>query len=85
MNSLGRRIMQILERTQLQGMSIHILNKQSLDAGFGFETISDTEVPQLVERLREVLPYFMPSVDAKTAIARIEGLVDVKRGEMNER
>lgn len=79
MNSLGRKILRVLEETPLEGMSIHILSKQCLDAGFCFDTISNTDVPMLVEKLREVLPYFMPANTAKSAVTAIEALADTKR------
>lgn len=72
MNSLGRKILKILETTPVQGMSIHILSKQSIDAGFSFETISHDNIQHLVENLENVLPFFMPYEVASDTLEKIK-------------
>ena len=79
MNSLGRKMLKIMESTPVQGMSVHILSKQSHDAGFDFESITYENVPMLMENLESVLPFFMP----KAVVANT--LEEFKKLEENNR
>lgn len=58
MNSLGRRIVQTMQESPVGNMSIFIYTKQCQDAGIDPDSIRPEQLPLLVQRLNEVLPYF---------------------------
>ncbi|MGC9060877.1 MAG: hypothetical protein ACP5JR_06585 [Thermoplasmata archaeon] len=58
MNSLGMKIVKIMQESPIGNMSIFIYTKQCQDAGINPEYIKPEEIPVLLQRLKEVLPYF---------------------------
>ncbi|MCX8173314.1 MAG: hypothetical protein N3F63_01720 [Thermoplasmata archaeon] len=58
MNTLGRRIVKAMEESPVGSMSVFIYTKQCRDAGINPDAIRPEELPLLVQRLNEVLPYF---------------------------
>ena len=59
MNDLGKDVLNIMEGSQLGNMSIHVLTKQTNDAGINLETLTSNDIPILTQRLQGVLPFFM--------------------------
>ena len=59
MNELGQNVLTALEKSTLGKMSIHVLKKQSVDAGIDLNDITRGDIPRLVERLKAVLPFFI--------------------------
>jgi hypothetical protein len=59
MNDLGSRILQVLEGSPLGDMSVFVLTKQSADMGINLDSMSKKDIPPLVDRLGEVLPFFL--------------------------
>ena len=59
MNELGLNVLGALEKSTLGKMSIHVLTKQSVDAGIDLNDITQGDIPKLVERLKAVLPFFI--------------------------
>lgn len=59
MNDLGRNVLNIMEGSLLGNMSIHVLTKQSNDAGINLNSLSSNDIPELAQRLKNVLPFFM--------------------------
>jgi hypothetical protein len=72
MNDLGSRILQVLEGSPLGDMSIFVLNKQSADIGINLDSLSSKDVPPLVDRLGQVLPFFLGESTNNV-------LIDIKR------
>ncbi|MEM3397145.1 MAG: hypothetical protein QW620_05010 [Thermoplasmata archaeon] len=58
MNSLGMKIVRTMQESPVGNMSIFIYTKQCQDAGINPESIRPEELPLLIQRLNEVLPYF---------------------------
>ena len=75
MNELGQNVLSIMENSLLGKMSVHVLKKQSEDAGLDLEDITATDIPKLVERLKTVLPFFIGN-DAQLVLTRINRLVN---------
>lgn len=59
MNELGHEVLAAMEKSPLGRMRIHVLKKQSEDAGIDLENMGLDDIPRLVERLRSVLPFFI--------------------------
>ncbi len=59
MNKLGLNVLSIMEESNLGVMSIHVLKKQSMDAGIDLSAINPRDINILTEKLRIVLPFFI--------------------------
>ncbi len=73
MNELGQNVLNIMENSMLGRMSVHVLKKQTEDAGLDLDDITATDIPKLVERLKTVLPFFIGN-DAQLVLIRINRL-----------
>jgi len=58
MNSLGMKIVKVMQESPVGNMSIFLYTKQCQDAGINPEYIRPEQIPMLIQRLEEVLPYF---------------------------
>ena len=72
MNELGLNVLSTLEKSTLGKMSIHVLTKQSGDAGIDLDKITQGDIPKLVERLKAVLPFFIGEESGNV-------LIDIKK------
>ncbi len=61
MNKLGESVLSIMEESNLGVMSIHVLKKQSMDAGLDLNALNPRDINILTEKLRIVLPFFIGS------------------------
>ena len=77
MNDLGTRILEVLEGSPLGDMSIHILNKQSNDMELDLDRVSKQDILPLVERLNDVLPFFLGDDTGSV-------LIDIRKIASNE-
>ncbi|MBI5000867.1 MAG: hypothetical protein HZB92_04985 [Euryarchaeota archaeon] len=59
MNNLSNSVLRIMEESPLGRMSIYVLRKQSMDAGIDIEEMRSEDLPALVTRLKDVLPFFL--------------------------
>ena len=59
MNKLGQNVLSIMEESNLGVMSIHVLKKQSMDAGLDLNALNPRDIKILAEKLMIVLPFFI--------------------------
>ena len=81
-NPLGREILGTMEQTPLQPISLDLLNRQALDAGFEFNKIQKEDLPQLIKNLKEIVPRLMPVNIVDRVIEDIE---NVKEGLLTDK
>jgi len=79
LNSIGRKVLKALERTSLQGMSIHVLNRQAEIAKVDLDRLDADDLPALQERFQEVLPYFIGQNGTDALISELGLLTDETR------
>lgn len=77
MNDLGTRILEVLEGSPLGDMSIHVLMKQSNDLELDLDLVSKQDILPLVERLNDVLPFFLGNDTGNV-------LIDIRKIASNE-
>lgn len=77
MNDLGTRILEVLEGSPLGDMSIHVLKKQSNDMELDLDRVSKQDILPLVERLNDVLPFFLGDDTGSV-------LIDIRKIASNE-
>ena len=75
MNTLGRKILRILETSPMGPMSVHFLNKQCEQANIDMETIDLHDIPRLSDRLKTILPFFIGK-NTEGVLVQIEKLKD---------
>ena len=73
MNDLGKDLLNVLESSVLGKMSVHVLRKQSQEAGIDLNNITAKDIPRLVDRLKSVLPFFIGD-DTNTVLVKIKKL-----------
>ena len=73
MNPLGQNVLDIMQDSNLGVMSIHVLKKQSTDAGLDLSTLSRRDINKLSDKLKVVLPFFIGE-EADDVLIRIKRL-----------
>lgn len=73
MNPLGKNVLDIMQNSNLGVMSVHVLKKQSMDAGLDLNVLSRKDINTLSDKLRVVLPFFIGD-EADDVLMRIKRL-----------
>jgi len=73
MNHLGQNVLDIMQDSNLGVMSVHVLNKQSMDAGLDLNALSRKDINKLSDKLKVVLPFFIGD-EADDVLMRIKRL-----------
>ncbi len=73
MNPLGQNVLDIMQDSNLGMMSIHVLKKQSMDAGLDLNALSRRDINKLSDKLKVVLPFFIGE-EADDVLMRIKRL-----------
>ena len=75
MNDLGKNVLGIMEDSNLGVMSIHVLKKQSGDAGIDLNSLNSRDIQTLMDKLKIVLPFFIGD-EAGQVLTKIKRLGD---------
>ncbi|MCK4757455.1 MAG: hypothetical protein KAS67_03285 [Thermoplasmata archaeon] len=75
MNDLGKNVLGIMEDSNLGVMSIHVLKKQSGDAGIDLNSLNSRDIQTLMDKLKIVLPFFIGD-EASQVLTKIKRLGD---------
>ena len=73
MNPLGQIVLDIMQDSNLGVMSVHVLKKQSMDAGLDLSVLSRKDINKLSDKLKVVLPFFIGD-EADDVLMRIKRL-----------
>lgn len=73
MNALGKNVLGIMEDSNLGVMSIHVLKKQSGDAGIDLDSLNSRDILTLTDKLKIVLPFFIGD-EASQVLKKIKRL-----------
>ena len=73
MNTLGQNVLDIMQNSNLGVMSVHVLKKQSMDAGLDLNSLNKKDINKLSDKLRVVLPFFIGE-EADDVLSKIKRL-----------
>ncbi len=75
MNPLGQNVLDIMQNSNLGVMSVHVLKKQSMDAGLDLNSLNRKDINTLSDKLKVVLPFFIGE-EADDVLSKIKRLGD---------